>query len=183
MKSQPSPSNSAVTMLQIGESWCIFTHSERFAQIFRRLRRAKNPAGLCPAPRWTPIPSPSSMRGLSPPSPPRGGTTNEVIALGMPQAFVLLDLTQYDAVHGSIPWEGLKSDTQSRILEYFMVPFFCRAQREQHSTTRPPPGTPFTWVAGGKWGPPRIPNASPAQRGPRRDKTSLVAPSIIAHGR
>ena len=51
-----SPPKSAVTVLQMGESWCIFIHSKGVAQIFRRLRRAKSPAGLCPAPRWTPHP-------------------------------------------------------------------------------------------------------------------------------
>ena len=35
-------------MLQIGESWCIFIHSKRFAQIFRRLRRAKKSRGAAP---------------------------------------------------------------------------------------------------------------------------------------
>ena len=52
MKSHNSAPDSAMHMLQMGESWSIFIHFEGFAQNFRRLWRAKNLAGLCPAPRW-----------------------------------------------------------------------------------------------------------------------------------
>ena len=37
-----------MNMLQMGESRCIFIHSEGFAQIFRRLRRAKKSRGAAP---------------------------------------------------------------------------------------------------------------------------------------
>ena len=54
MKSHNSAPKSATSMLQMGESWCIFIHSEGFAQFFGTCGGQKNPVGLCPAPRWTP---------------------------------------------------------------------------------------------------------------------------------